>query len=260
MPETAFEKLNEQNYADWRYMMEALLIEKDLWGVVDGSESRPAGSPNLKPVRAFIKKQQVARAKIILHIEPSQLPHARLEDPKDIWANLEQVHRAQGFATRLALRRQFLYMHKDEAQVMSSWISDVKNAAFHLESAGVAIIDEDVILALTVGLPESYSSFIVALDNLPIKELTLPNVITRLLNEEVRQNRTSFSYDEGQAFGAVATKNKKSKTPINRITCYNCGGKGHYKTDCPSSKEVEKALSAFELGPAGDDEDNKILF
>ena len=55
---------------------------------------------------------------------------------------------------------------------MVSWISDVKNATFQLEAAGVTIIDEDVILALTEGLPESYSTFIVALDSIPANDLT----------------------------------------------------------------------------------------
>ena len=35
MPDPSFKKLNESNYADWHYLMEALLIEKDLWDVVD---------------------------------------------------------------------------------------------------------------------------------------------------------------------------------------------------------------------------------
>ena len=47
---------------------------------------------------------------------------------------------------------------------------------------GISTIDEDIILALT---EESFSTFIVALDSLLPSELTLDNVITRLLNEEV---------------------------------------------------------------------------
>jgi hypothetical protein len=261
MPETTFEKLNEKNYPDWRYMMEALLVEKDLWDVVDGTEARPLGSANSKAVRAFVKKQQVARAKIILHIEASQLPHARYDDPQEIWENLEQVHRARGFATRLALRRNFLYMQKHEDQVMNSWISDVKNAAFHLESSGVAIIDEDIILALTAGLPESYSTFIVTLDNLPTDDLTLPNVITRLLNEEVRQNhsiQSSSEHRDSEALAVQVTKSNKKKTPLSDITCYNCGGKGHYKSDCPSgSMKTEKPETASIAtgNDSGDDEE-----
>ena len=191
MPDTIFEKLNEKNYADWHYMMEALLIEKDLWDVVNGNEVRPTGSVNSKAVRAFVKKQQVARAKIILHIELSQLPHAHYEDPTEIWKSLQQVHRAHGFATRLTLCCQFLYMQKREDQVMNAWISDVKNAVFHLESSGVAVIDEDVILALTAGLPESFSTFIVALDNLPTDQLTLPK---RSLHCPTHSNQTQSDF------------------------------------------------------------------
>ena len=185
MPETSFEKLNERNYLDWCYMMEALLIEKDLWDVIDGTEACPLSLANSKAVHAFVKKQQVAWTKIILHIEASQLPHACYDDLKEIWENLEQVHCAHGFATCLALCHQFLYMQKHEDQVINAWISDVKNAAFHLKSSGAAIIDEDIILALAAGLPESYSTFIITLDNLPANDLILPNVITCLLNEEV---------------------------------------------------------------------------
>ena len=61
----------------------------------------------------------------------------------------------------------------------------MKNTAYHLDTAGVMIIDEDIILTLTAGLPELYATLIVTLDNLPLNELTLSNVITHLLNEEV---------------------------------------------------------------------------
>jgi hypothetical protein len=53
MPKNQFEKLNEQNYVDWCYMM----------------EGRPTSTDKSKAVRTFVKKQQVAQAKIILHID-----------------------------------------------------------------------------------------------------------------------------------------------------------------------------------------------
>ena len=71
MPDTAFEKRNETNFSNWYYMMEVLLVEKDLWNVVDGSEVQPHGSVNPRPVHTFIKKQQLACTKIILNVEKS---------------------------------------------------------------------------------------------------------------------------------------------------------------------------------------------
>src|SRR5882724_2879749 len=159
MPDPHFLKLNDSNYADWHYIMAATLVDKDLWDVVDGSLTHLVGSPNHKAMRAFVKKQQLARAKIILSIEVSQLPHTRHDDPKAIWDSLQKVHRARGFATRLSLCRHFLYMRKCDDQTVVSWISDVKRAAFQLKATGVSIIDEDIILALTEGFPQSLSTF-----------------------------------------------------------------------------------------------------
>ena len=105
MPNPHFPKLNDGNYVDWHYMMAATLVEKDLrdWDVVDGSLTQLASSLSVKNVQAFVKKQQLAHAKIILSIKASQLPHTRHDDPKKIWDSLQKVHRAHGFATHLSL-------------------------------------------------------------------------------------------------------------------------------------------------------------
>ena len=73
-------------------MMAAILMEKDLWDIVDSLLTHPVGSPNHKAVRAFIKRQQLTQAKIILSIKVSQLPHTCHDDPKVIWDSLQKVH------------------------------------------------------------------------------------------------------------------------------------------------------------------------
>ena len=99
----AFAPLNETNYHEWAFFMEAVLIQKNLLGIVDGTVTYPLGSPNSKPVKAFVQKQKLAHAEIILCISPSQLPHVRDPDPKVIWDALCALHQCRGFASHLSL-------------------------------------------------------------------------------------------------------------------------------------------------------------
>jgi hypothetical protein len=57
------DKLNNTNYLDWVIKMEALLEEKNLWGVVSGEEEQPSTGPNSKSAKAYQKKLCLCRAK-----------------------------------------------------------------------------------------------------------------------------------------------------------------------------------------------------
>jgi Domain of unknown function (DUF4219) len=94
MPSETVDKLNDSNYADWHIKMEALLDEKELWDLVSGDETMPLSGPNSKAIKTFKRKQQLAHAKIILHVENSQLPHTQYADPQEIWDNLTQVYQS----------------------------------------------------------------------------------------------------------------------------------------------------------------------
>jgi hypothetical protein len=94
-----FEKLNDSNWGQWRMLMKALLVKKNVWEVVDGSETLPTGSPNSKPVRAFRRKQAEALAEIMLHVGLPQLSFIQDDDPAIVWNALATVHQARGMAT-----------------------------------------------------------------------------------------------------------------------------------------------------------------
>ncbi|KJA26440.1 hypothetical protein HYPSUDRAFT_180619, partial [Hypholoma sublateritium FD-334 SS-4] len=114
---------------------------------------------------------------------------------RDLWSvivceddlTLAGIHVARGLATRLALRRSFLRLVKDEAETMSAWVGRVKRMAFQLVAIGVVVSDEDRILALTNGLDDTYEAFVISLDSTHPKNLTLDYVVDRLLNDEMRR-------------------------------------------------------------------------
>ena len=244
---------NSSHYPDWAMQMEALLDEKELWDIVTGTEPVPTTGPNSKTMKAYVRKGKVAKAKIILHLDKSQLPHARLDTAKEIWDNLARIHRAHGFGTLLAMRRKFFYMVMDEEKSMEAWIASIRDIAHRLEAANFEVTDIDLIIALTQGLPDRYDPFIVSLDATPIDQLSVDSVITRLLNEESRQSRFEPGHDTAALSRSKLGKNTWSKPSKAKSVaseersprssrCYNCGGHGHLARDCPSPKqEGEKA-------------------
>ncbi|KAF9521837.1 hypothetical protein CPB83DRAFT_747155, partial [Crepidotus variabilis] len=121
------------------------------------------------------------------------------------------------------------------------YIGRICHIAFLLEEARVAVTEEDLILTVTAGLPTSYDRFLIGLDNMPDDDFCLDIITTRLANEYQRQNNrqadsaptplaTQIS-DPAQssdlAFAAA------SPSRLDRITCYGCGKKGHYQSNCP---------------------------
>jgi len=169
---------------------------------------------------------------MILAVEVDQLAHMSAPTAYEVWQELEHVHRSRGFSTKMSLRRKFMLMRMDANQKMASWIGDVRNVAFRLKKARIAVDDEDIILVLTMGLPDTYETFTVALDSTAPSDLTLDYVIGRLLNEESRKSPTT-SLDAAFRTDANRSRNRR---PVSEITCFNCQKKGDFQSDCPDKK------------------------
>lgn len=265
MPALPFDKLNESNYNDWKIQIEALLEEKGLFGVVSGRDVMPPTGPNSKGVKTFLEKQRLARAKIILALEPSQLPHVRNEEnPAVIWQNLARIHRARGLGVLLTMRMDFLKMSMSPDSTVASWVANIRHAAYCLEECYLAeerdslttspplpstakppIVSElDKIGVLLNGLPPVYQPVIVSITGTPIASLTFEDVVTRLLNEEGRlrnimspRSPLTAEIDEAAAVTPVTRWKAKSprSTSKNMITCFKCGGVGHRANVCPTN-------------------------
>jgi hypothetical protein len=242
-------------------LMRVLLVRKNLWEVVDGSLPLPQGGPNTKPVRSYRKKQAEAVAEIILHVEVAQLSFIQDDDPEVVWDALSAIHQARGMASRIALRRRFLRLTKPEGP-MQNFIAEARRLALQLQEIGVTVDDEDIILVLTGGLPKSYDNFVITLDATPSDQLTLDYVVTRLLNEESRQIGTATLNEESRQVDTTAPQETSlaayarhtGKRDLSQITCFKCGKKGHFQTNCPDP-DVGAAAMTIE----DDEEDGEVF-
>lgn len=227
-----FPKLIEGNYEQWRILMESTLIAGDLWEVV-GPEALTLAPRGPKAVRAQEKKMEQARAKIVLNIDLGQLSFiSGLENPRDIWLALEGVHRSASVNSVLSLRRRFLRMTMRNSESIMTWISRVRASAGELSHTPCPVSDIDIILVITDGLPPSFATVVSALDNLPIPELNIPNVVNRIYGRAAQIAREAEKASEAGGISALAVRGSGGG---QEVTCFRCGGRGHLSKVCPST-------------------------
>src|ERR1700742_4225937 len=88
----SFSKLGESNHSTWSVNMKAYLMQKKVWGIVSGVDTKPA--PNLPDLRDWLKDQQAASGYIFLGLEDAQKTQvqAHLDNPKLMWETLQSIH------------------------------------------------------------------------------------------------------------------------------------------------------------------------
>src|SRR5579871_6418566 len=244
----SIEKLDGDNYHNWKLMIEMVLVYQDLWGVVDGSEPKPI--QNQAGYVAWMKKASKARALIITSLQMSQVEHIRkLESPQEIWEKLKKVHEPQDRQHRLFLRRKFFTLKMQEGDSIQDHINKIKLYQDKLEAMGGNLQEEDVLAVLLASLPESYETLMLTLEAQP--EITVKHVISHLLQEETRrkQGLPGSSKNEGEAYFMQKQnfnnkKNPKGKGNFNidksKDTCNACGKIGHWANKCRSKKGKPK--------------------
>ena len=249
MPTETFDKLTDGNFHEWKIYMEALLTRKNLLDYVNGTERHPGGTEGSKKVKEFYRKQSEARAEIILRVTPSQLAHCRDMDPMIIWNNLITIHSSCGRSTIIALRRRFHRLRLENSETMSAYVARVRHIAFLMEEADVIVTDDDIILAITSGLPHSYNAFLISLDATSDVDYTLTHVIARLVNEYQRQHGYHQpTTDPTDVAMAASTQHRD----LANITCFGCGKKGHYQANCPTHSSTTPSTSTTDKSSKSD--------
>jgi hypothetical protein len=103
------EKLDGNNFHNWKLKMKMILIREDLWEIVNGESECPASNSGKEKegeptVKAWTKNDQKALATIFLAITNSQLTHIKdCMTSKEAWDKLQNTYEVKGLARKLYL-------------------------------------------------------------------------------------------------------------------------------------------------------------
>ena len=234
------EKFKGENFHLWKFKMQMVLEEKDLWNIVKGDEVEPTDEGTTETQRRqFQKRERKALATVCLSLGDEQLSLVRTATTaKEAWSKLQSHYEVNSVANKLFLRKKYFTMSMGVDDSMSEHINKMKELAGQLEAVGASITEDDQVATLLCSLPESYNSLITALES-RADDLKLEFVTARLLHEEHKRKENSLTSDTGEK--ALLSKhdrtNQKSFKPKRKGKCHNCGISGHWARECRKPKK-----------------------
>ena len=121
-----------------------------------------------------------------------------------------------------------------------------------LNSVDINFEDEIKALILVSSLPESWDTVVAAISSsLGFEELTFDEIRDVVPSESIRKrevgdssgsalsvDRRGRSKTKGQnQHGRSKSKNQGKSLNRSNVTCWNCGEKGHFRTNCTNPKK-----------------------
>ena len=238
------DKFDGKNFHLWKFKMQMVLEDRDLWTIVSGEEEEPSGQGVTQAAQEkFRKRSRKALAAICLSLCDSHLLLVRSSTTaREAWLKLEGHYETKSLANKLFLRKRYLTTMMSDSDTMIDHINKLRSLAKQLDSVGAPESAEDQVATLLCSLPDSYGNLIVALES-RADDLTLEFVIARLLHEEKKRSETSVYLGDAMEKALVASKanpSSQAQKPSKKGKCFNCGIKGHWAKDCKRPKKKKE--------------------
>lgn len=138
-----FSKLNNSNYANWKFRMELLLRKQNLWKkVIEGPRPREnrgeAGNIiNAAAISDWDEKDDEARGTIGLLVMDDQLCHIRhLKTAKETWNALKEYHERNTLTNKVFLMRSICSLKLEEGGDAVSHINNMNDLFTKLRDIG----------------------------------------------------------------------------------------------------------------------------
>ena len=153
----------------------------------------------------------------------------------DVWDALKALFEGRTQMIVVDLRRQIQSMKCGEDDNVRTHFDNIANLREQLAAMGKSIPDDEYASILLGSIPSNYEATISAMSTtatLTNAALT-PDTVIRLITDDYdRRVLKAGKQTEGQDEALTADATKKKKKNKKDVECFNCGNKGHYKSDC----------------------------
>lgn len=222
------------NFNNWKYRLGILLDEKGLRDYIEKSLSEILEAETRDSQHATIKKEEKQCISIIVQsVHDSQLEFIKdKKTAKEMFDGLSKIFERKSLASQMMYRRQALTMKMQSNESMSEHFLNFDKVIRNLKSTGANVEENEVICYLFLTMPKAYENIVTALETINPTELTLDFAKSRFLDEFNKRTggQSNSKYGESHAMSA--------KDPT--IECYNCGKRGHIKSECRSLRPNQK--------------------
>lgn len=216
--------LDSDNYALWRRLVRAVMIEKDYWPAIENFLGERVTAFTEEQVKANIQR----KASALLERTVSPALHYLVkedEQPHLSWLRIKK-HFEQPSESRVVYLRsalQALKIQKDES--VATYFGRAEKLRDLLANAGATITDAELRTYLLVGLPKTplYRLVLQTLQTNSDKSLDTLRESLQLLDLD------PANVDKGQAFSVAGVDSRK---------CWFCNQVGHVKSKCPKRREM----------------------
>ena len=251
---TKIELLNGKNFQTWKYNVKLVLMQKGLWGFVDGTEKVPTKEDTAAIKALYKSKSEKAYSHIALTVDKHvQIHIVGTVSPKDAWDILENQFNFVSVSQIVRITRKFYAATMKEGDDLQSHLTVMSALAQQLRELGEEVSSQKFATAVLGSLPSSFDAFISSLNARKKEEYDWDSIKGALLEEDIKHAEKSKSKNtEDEAFfakgrGDSSNRFNRGSRPFrstyNRrgnangrgngvIICYRCNNPGHLARDC----------------------------
>lgn len=213
-------------FGNWIYRLKVILEEHDLLEAIEVDSEKPCNAAKARKCKSIIV-QSIADS----HLEIIK----DLKTPQEIIQKLQDTYSSRGISSQILSRKRLLTLKYTERNSLSDFYLEFDKLSRQLKESGADPSKDELICYLLIAMPPSYGNVVSAIETLNTDTMNMEFVRRRLLDEETKRKGLVENEEITEAFQAGKSHKKPEKKPFPFV-CYNCGKRGHRKSECKFQK------------------------